>query len=42
MKGSYFPILVKYAGDSTTTVVDHPNDIRSGVVFKVIQCNVTK
>jgi hypothetical protein len=36
----YFPIKVKYDGDLLPVVVDHPKDLRSGVGFRVLKCNV--
>ena len=36
----YFPIKVKYEGDLLPVIVDYPNDLRSGVGFRVLECNV--
>ena len=37
----YFPIKVQYNDRSLPEVVDHPNDIRNGVAFRVLECNVS-
>lgn len=36
---SYFPILIQYANEKEPTVVQKPEDIKSGVGFKVLQTN---
>ena len=36
---SYFPLLVQYTNEKESTVVQGPEDIKSGVGFKVLQTN---
>lgn len=40
MTNSYFPILIKYTDDCSQHIVQHPQQIISGLGFKVLKTNV--
>lgn len=39
MSKSYFPIRVVYTKTNEEVIVIHPNDLRNGEAFKVLECN---
>lgn len=36
---SYFPLLIQYTNEKEPIVVERPEDIKSGVGFKVLETN---
>ena len=40
MKDSYFPIKIIYIDTNEIVIVNHPNDLRNGKAFKVIETKI--
>lgn len=37
----FFPALIKYQDKDEPEFVSSPEDLRSGIAFRVLECNVT-